>query len=553
MRKILLLLIVILSASYSSAQSIKERQKELNKANKEFMKQLKEKYNLKGIFAKIEDDGYWYYSVYRKGYISGILNQKGDIIVPIKYDIIEYKKPLDEGFSVNVEGDSIWHRANVACFHAKTYMDKNQSRKYSIYRLDGTATVDNLEANSCYGHLKGYTEYRRTKEYTRYSAFPNAIHALYTQDGECLIPMGYSHCRMKKKTCIISQQFGDLSSDGTYMYGAIMLDGSLPPIPCQYSSVSYDKENNQWIVKDPVTYEESVYNPNRTVTSDMKDKGIELFWSGKYDDVIDYYSKESVSKPWAKYYTGAALLKKASRMNLDIGSFMNISKQGKMDEVVPYTTITWRQVFSGKKYDFELVKNLYTTGYKMMDAYLKEDSTFIKEVKRYTMVDLDYTIKTLTEQSLEFTPLWERFLKENEAIMAQQQAERQRVAQQNEMLSQILGTFMQSLAQGVSGRNSNRGTSNSVRSNRNVGSATSVSSTSRSSSSDSSSSKVTPTQYRQCQKCRGTGDIFTTSTIASYGNDKKVRCSVCGQEHWLSTVHHHRKCNNCNGTGKVAK
>ena len=101
------------------------------------------------------------------------------------------------------------------------------------------------------------------------------------------------------------QRFGDVFSHGSFMHGAIMLDGSLPPVPCQYSAVSYDKKNNQWMVTNPTTYEISVYDPNRSLTSEMKDKGVELFWSGKYDDVIDYYSKEGIAKPWAKYYTGA--------------------------------------------------------------------------------------------------------------------------------------------------------------------------------------------------------------------------------------------------------
>ena len=67
------------------------------------------------------------------------------------------------------------------------------------------------------------------------------------------------------------------------------------------------------------------------------------------------------------------------------------------------------------------------------------------------------------------------------------------------------------------------------------------------------SDKSTPVQYRECHKCSGTGDIFTTSTVPTYGNDKKVRCDHCGQEHWASNVHHHRKCDNCKGTGKVPK
>lgn len=536
----------MLTSSYSSAQSIKERQKELSKANKEFMKQLKEKYDLKGIYVQVEDDGYWYYSVYRKGYISGVLNQKGEIIVPIKYGIIEYKKPLDEGLSINLEGDTVWHRANVGCFHAESYTEKNKPKKFGIYRLDGTAMVDELEAKFCIESTKGYAEYSA-------GDLKASIHALYTQDGECLIPMGYSYCMMKDRVCIVLRRIGEVFSGGTYMHGAIMLDGSLPPVPCQYASISYNKENNQWMVTDPATFKKSAYNPDMAVTSEMKDKGVELFWAKKYDDVIDYYSKEGVSKPWAKYYTGAALLEKARGMDMDITGFISISKRGEMDEFVPKTSITWRQCFSGMKYDLELVKNLYTTGYKMMEAYLKEDTTFIKEVKNYTLVELDYQISFLTEKEAEFAPLWERFIRENEAIVARRQAERQKIAQRNEKLGQILGIFVQSLAKGLTSGNSDRRSSYSKGTNRSAGSATSVSPTSRSGSSNSSSSPIAPTQYRQCHKCRGTGEIFTTSTVATYGNDKKVVCPKCGKEHWLSTVHHHRKCDNCNGSGKVAK
>ena len=40
-------------------------------------------------------------------------------------------------------------------------------------------------------------------------------------------------------------------------------------------------------------------------------KGVEFFWSGKFDEVVEFYSKAGIDKPWAKFYSGAALLEKA--------------------------------------------------------------------------------------------------------------------------------------------------------------------------------------------------------------------------------------------------
>ena len=62
----------------ASAQTTSDRQKELTKANKVFMKQLKEQYNLKYINVVFEDDGYWYYQAYMKEDITGVLNQQGN-------------------------------------------------------------------------------------------------------------------------------------------------------------------------------------------------------------------------------------------------------------------------------------------------------------------------------------------------------------------------------------------------------------------------------------------------------------------------------------------
>lgn len=545
---ILFFVLITLSPSYSDAQSSEERQKVLNKANKEFMKQLKDKYDLKYIYVHVEDDGYWYFHAARKEDVIGVLNQQGEVVVPIRYASIKYKKPIEEGFTINkISQDTVWHRANHGCFYAHTYKTKNVPAKYSIYRLDGTVMVDDLEALRGIELHEGYIEY-----VVSIANSSDDIRIMYTQDGENVIPLGYTSNIMNHKTCIMVKCMGSITKGGKYLYGAVMLDGSLPSIPCQYASVSYDKELNQWIVEDPMTHERSAYNPNKPITSEMKDKGVEFFWSGKFDEVVEFYSKAGIDKPWAKFYSGAALLEKAEKMNLNVSSFLNISKKGIMDNTVPSLGIKWRQYFAGMKFDFELLKNLYTTGYQLLDVYTQEDTTFIKEVKKYTWLDLESRLRLIENNRTEFDPWWQKYVRENEAIMAQQQAVRQKADQQNKLLSNMLGLFLQNLVNGYNNAGSRR--TNSSGRTSNISNAPSrASSTSRARASSSSSSSNASVQYRQCHKCSGTGDIFTTSTIATYGNDKKVICQKCGKEHWASNVHHHRKCDNCNGTGKVAK
>ena len=72
MKELILIFVMIFSSVCSFAQSTSERQKELNKANKEFMKRLKDKYDLKYIYVHVEDDGFWYFHAAKKEDVIGI-------------------------------------------------------------------------------------------------------------------------------------------------------------------------------------------------------------------------------------------------------------------------------------------------------------------------------------------------------------------------------------------------------------------------------------------------------------------------------------------------
>ncbi len=62
--------------------------------------------------------------------------------------------------------------------------------------------------------------------------------------------------------------------------------------------------------------------------------------------------------------------------------------------------------------------------------------------------------------------------------------------------------------------------------------------------------KQKPTRH-QCSLCNGTGKIVRESSIATFGNDTQVYCSVCGRSYFRSTGHSHVTCPTCHGKGYV--
>lgn len=64
-----------------------------------------------------------------------------------------------------------------------------------------------------------------------------------------------------------------------------------------------------------------------------------------------------------------------------------------------------------------------------------------------------------------------------------------------------------------------------------------------SSGSSSSSSRHT------CPRCHGSGTIVRESSVATYGNDSRVKCGTCGKYYWRSSGHSHITCTQCHGKG----
>ena len=199
------------------------------------------------------------------------------------------------------------------------------------------------------------------------------------------------------------------------------------------------------------------FDPSKHYTSDMKDEGVRLYWSGKYDEAIKYYSKEGIAKPWAKYYTGAAMLEKADKQYLNISAFTEIAKNGKMDEVS--NGIKNRLLFTDLNPDIELMKQLYTSGHSILNEYLAQDSRFEEEAKRKLVIDLDTRLRWIAEMEPQFTLYWAEYQKQNAAIEAHQaELKRQQQERENAIYLAIARGFLNGLSNAISG-SSNSGSS----------------------------------------------------------------------------------------------
>lgn len=451
MKKILLAfatLCCLCPFSVSAQRDIDELIK-LYDENWDFMKAYKKEHKLKDIGIIKDYDDFWCYIIYGKNKIygkkriRGAVSQEGKIIVPMQYDFIKYYPPQKEGYSRND-----WCQNTERTLAATRKIDES-NKLFSLYKTDGTIIIKDLVVSKCYDFLTGYFKIAVLDKTTG-----EEVWGLYTWDGKEILPLKYDLIQIKGKICEYTLKISSGSKAATYMDGALMLDGSLPAVPAQFAEVKYDTINNGWLVRDKETYEWATYNPQKHYTSDIKDEGVRMYWAGKYDDVIKFYSEEGIDKPWAKYYTGASILEKADELYYTIKDFIEVSKKGQMNYVV--NGVQNRQRYMNLNADFELIKQLYSTGYSMLNAYLEQDTVFRAEVLKKTDWRLDWRLETIDQKETEFKTYWATFQEQNAAIIQQQREKQER---QNAIYQAFLTGFMKGLENAVNARYNNQNNS----------------------------------------------------------------------------------------------
>lgn len=470
----------------TSACAQLEKEIKLQEEYEEFTEQYKKTHKLKFVMPKKEGD-FLYFFTFGKKWIRGVINKEGKVIVPTQYDMVEYFPPKEEGTHVIENGKKIvWNSKTEGSFVAHNYK-KRANPHYTIYKTDGTVVFD-MEVEAFYDYIPGYFLIKVADK----KQSNNSLWGLYTSGGNEILPIECEYITFHGKVCKYAKMIGEISHGGTYMKGALMLDGSLPNIPCQFSDVEYDSINHQWLVQKEAISKWEVYSTNKHYITEMKDDGVRLFWEGKYDETIKFYSGIGISQPWAKFYTGAAMIKKAEKQYYKCLNFIDDVQNNRINSVAS-NGVSNRKLYMNLEPDFELMKQLYTTGYSILEAYLCEDSTFLEEVNEITSTRLDWRLEWLDNTKVKFTPYWNEFQKENAAIAAhQEELRREKQEREKAIYQAIITGFMNGINNAISG-NTTRQSNNVSTSRANVSTNVGVYNSNTTNTQNTSSSSNTRT------------------------------------------------------------
>lgn len=513
-----------------------QSEKDIEKANKEFIKQFKKANNIKSVSVKMNPNGYWFYSIYSNKKF-GVANSEGKIIIPPIHDSpLEYYPAVEEGYKKTRNGE-MWCVETQPVFISKDIEAKKKggiSYFTTIYNIDGNVIMPTTR----FGYISVNNSYLEVKEADK--GFVSAANGLYTLDGKIILPTSYTFLNFDGKIIYTHKKIND-----SYYNGAVNLDNIADSVPCIFNSVKYDEAKKKFLVVDNNNFiKNEEYNPNKIYVNSIQDDGVRYYLAKEYDKVIDYYSKKGVDKPWAKFYSGMSMIQKATPMNTNLSSFIVIYDKGELDKIIDktYANYSWRQHYSRLNMDINLIKQLYASGKTLLEAYLDTDSTFIDEAKE-NISSAQILLNGIKNTEEEYTAKLVAFYKENAAIQAEKERiERERQTRQNEIYSAIISGLLSGLTNAIQtpSRSNSSSSSHSVPATSSYSSSRSTSSQSSNSSSQLPSNKTTK-RLEKCRACQGKG-FWVDERISG---DLKW-CEKCGK---MRKPHTHTTCGSCNGKG----
>lgn len=549
LKNVLLGALLLFLGNSVMAQSVKD----LEKQNKETINRLRKQNKLKKVEIRIEDDGFWYYLL-RGASAIGVANQQGEIVVPVQYKDIKYYPALEEGgayipsyeaneytkLNIAYRGHynipfhllkaiekspfTLYHTASSAVWFVQTYDDAY------IYSIDGDILRRlSLPVHYLPGYFLSGMEDPAVSLYYEFSGTSSKIIrasecSVYEQDGDLLVERVYSASFHENKSLTYEKHI-----DGDEVNGGLLLSDTISRVPCRFYHVYYNEIYNEWYVKLTSNSQSEAYTPELNNKNKYRDKGEEYLEKGEYDNVIDFYSKEGISAPWAKYFVAKSFERKA---------YSHCYHCSAVTEALTGTSSTMNSFVLNHQndyYAFDLTQalDLYKVAIKYYDAYLQEDTT--NEFTNDATLNRKISLEKITELPI-LQANYEKALKileqrNEQARLAEIQQQQAAAQRKREVTVQIIGIFVNALSDAVSS-SSQTGVSpvNKNNSGSSVGTSTST-------STSSSKSYQKTAHPRKCTSC------------AHVGNGK---CKLCGGSGKYNTISDpvYRTCPHCNGTGK---
>lgn len=550
--KLLPFLTIVLSLFFScflssNAQNIKE----LKKENKQYINELKIQ-GYKSVKIQIGDNGFWYFLVSKKvdgKKVYGVISKDKEVLFDCKYTSVNYISQIEKaGYTDYTFRSYEGGRGTVSIYnyampgHFTLY--ESGSDKTSIALIDGSIVK---EFSDDYYRIGSWIITNMKIVYTRFVNFQKLyFQNVDTKNMGIMTWDGKTIANNVNNLIIITSKSENTYNNAFvfcdyhgYKVGGFYLEDLSVIAPPDYDQISFDYSERKINVKLSPTDKMHEYNPNIVEKFIPKNKGEEYFNKNKYRECIEYYAKEGVADPDSKFYSAHAMY------NIAFQQISELANHVSAPSVNPI-----------KEYDYYESKSLLQNAIEILKLASIQD-TIRRDIYNENIQDYKKELNRLEENNSKLA-----VLKKKENSFGNKLAESLLTGLAEGIAkgaaNALFGTPSSSKSNNTKSVSSNKGVKSSSPSHNNTLSPSITSSGSNSSSSDSeeedsssSMSKSSEPRYRECGMCNGKGEIFSTSSVAAYGLDKKVTCNVCGEEHWQSTVHHHKKCHNCHGTGKV--
>lgn len=525
-----------------------QSKRELTKKYKDTIVRLKETHNLRKVNIKVEEDGYWYFLLQDREKNLGVADSSGKIIIPVENEVVTYYPQEDKGEKINTVNYPMWDKTITYkyCYEKSApvflvkygnfmYFDKNLKKRNGNYNKL-VSTNGEIKADSIKWLLKipGYWIAGSLQKIflidipTGYT-YMGANLGLYKTDGTRLVPEEYVSLTIGSKYDYM------LDDDSRYQQciygytkekGGCALNGQAGNTPCIFNSIELKCSNGKyyWNVKRNKNDLFEIYNENEQYRKEYKDEGEKYFEHLNYDKVIEYYAKEGVDKPWAKFFTGAAFCEKGFVNSLNAWMFaQEVEKNNGM-----YTPKEGTYVF-----DLDLAVTLLENGKMILNAYLQEDTVYSKQAIKYIGQADNYITNIIPSNKKKY----ERALSLIEA------GNEEKLKAQRELIESVVGLFQGVISSAGSQKNSVSKTNIPV-----INNAKGINTVSSADNEESAGvlSQGAPDKKKvKCITCKGKG-FWVEERISG---DKKW-CDRCGE---ARKPHAHKTCGTCKGVGWTYK